>query len=141
MPCAVPAMESYDMGLAPGGRMRQEIYDDPHGLDAWDQRHRSRCFVHIANSQVWRTITDRQPPTVPPTAREYARAGIPWFDYYSEGSSAVEGAGVLSSLLSVAGLGAKKGDVPLPENETTDPQRIVELRKGLQKGQVREGRF
>ena len=26
------------MGLAPGGRMRQEIYDDPYGLDAWDQR-------------------------------------------------------------------------------------------------------
>ena len=24
------------MGLAPGGRMRQEIYDDPYGLDAWD---------------------------------------------------------------------------------------------------------
>ncbi len=26
------------MGLAPGGRMRQEICDDPCGLDAWDQR-------------------------------------------------------------------------------------------------------
>jgi len=38
------------MGLAPGGRMKQEIYEDPHGLDAWDQRHSSRCFVTIANS-------------------------------------------------------------------------------------------
>ena len=25
--------------------MKQDIYDDPHGLDAWDQRHSSRCFV------------------------------------------------------------------------------------------------
>lgn len=32
------------MGLAPGGRMKQEIYDDPYGLDAWDLRHGSRCF-------------------------------------------------------------------------------------------------
>ena len=29
------------LGLAPGGRMKQEIYDDPYGLDAWDQRHAS----------------------------------------------------------------------------------------------------
>ena len=28
-----------DMGLAPGGRMRQEVYADPHGLEDWDQRH------------------------------------------------------------------------------------------------------
>jgi len=39
------------MGLAPGGRMKQEVYQDPHGLDAWDQRHASRCFVTIANSK------------------------------------------------------------------------------------------
>jgi hypothetical protein len=26
-----------DMGLAPGGRMRQEIYSDPYGQEAWDQ--------------------------------------------------------------------------------------------------------
>src|SRR4051794_11980884 len=39
-----------DMGLAPGGRMKQEIYTDPFGLDDWDQTQRSRCFVHIANS-------------------------------------------------------------------------------------------
>ena len=33
------------MGLAPGGRMKQKIYDDPYGLYAWDQRHVNRCFV------------------------------------------------------------------------------------------------
>ena len=49
------------MGLAPGGRMRQEIYDDPYGLDAWDQRHASRCFVSIVNSRQWRAITGRTP--------------------------------------------------------------------------------
>ena len=35
-----------DMGLAPGGRMRQEIYEDPYGLDAWDLRQSQSllCF-------------------------------------------------------------------------------------------------
>ncbi len=60
-----------DMGLAPGGRMKQEIYDDPYGLDAWDQRHSSRCFVTIANSAVWTAVTGERPPTEPPTAKEY----------------------------------------------------------------------
>ncbi len=60
-----------DMGLAPGGRMRQEIYDGPYGLDAWDQRHSSRCFVTIANSAVWTEVTGERPPIEPPTAKEY----------------------------------------------------------------------
>ena len=45
---AYSPVQSESMGLAPGGRMRQEIYDDPYGLDAWDHRHASRCFVTIA---------------------------------------------------------------------------------------------
>ena len=44
--------------------MRQEIYDDPFGLDAWDQRHCSRCFITIANSAVWTAVTGERPPTV-----------------------------------------------------------------------------
>ena len=51
-------MAEPDMGLAPGGRIKQEIYDDPYGLDAWDQRHYSRCFVTIANSVAWAKIYD-----------------------------------------------------------------------------------
>jgi len=38
-------------------------------------------------------------------------------------------------------MGADKGEVPLPENETVAPAHIVEARRGLKKGQVREGRF
>jgi len=129
-----------DMGLAPGGRMRQEIYDDPFKLSDWDQEHAARCFVHISNSQVWRSITSEDPPTTPLTAAEYARHHIPWFDYYSE-RRAVEGSGVLNRLKSVMQFGKEKGDVPLADNESIDVDKIVMLRKGLTKGQVREGRF
>ena len=38
-------------------------------------------------------------------------------------------------------MGKEKKDNPLPENESVAPERIVELRKGLKRGQVREGVF
>lgn len=132
---------SLAMGLAPGGRMRQEIYDDPHSLDVWDTRHRSRCFVHLVNSLVWRAITDEDPPTVPPTAKEYTEAGLPWFDYYGGDREALEGGEELRKLKSVLQLGKEKGEVPLPENESVTPERVIQLRRGLRKDQVREGRF
>jgi hypothetical protein len=136
---AAPA--AFDMGLAPGGRMRQEIFDDPYALADWDQDRTSRCFVHLANSLIWRQITGHQPPTVPPTAREYSQAGLPWFEYYDDGLSAVEGSDILRGLKSVLGMGKKRGDVPLPENQSVEGMSLIELRKGLKHGQVREGRF
>jgi len=114
------------MGLAPGGRMRQHIYDDEHGLDAWDQANGSRCFVAIANSLSWRAITGEALPSLPPTARDYAKAKLPWFDYYAE-SPAVDGASALQNLLSVVGIGKKKRETPLPENESADASVVVPL--------------
>jgi hypothetical protein len=132
------APASADMGLAPGGRMRQEIYDDPYELSDWDLRHGSRCFVHLANALVWRAITGEDPPTTPPTAAEYTRAGLPWFEYYGGDQGALDGAGPLKSLLSVLQMGKKKGDVPLPENTSVGPTNVVKLGKT---GVVREGTF
>ena len=80
------------------------------------------------------------PPTVPPTSSEYTKAGLPWFDYYSD-SKAVEGSEKLATVKSVAQLGKEKGDVPLPENQSVNVENVIKLRKGLKEGQVREGRF
>lgn len=136
-----PPCASLEMGLAPGGRMRQEIYDDPYKLSAWDTEHTSRCFVHIANSLVWRAVTGQQPLTVPSTAAEYTPHGLPWFEYYDDSATAIAGAKSLKGLKSVAQLGKEKGDVPLPENESIEPDNVAQLRKGLSPGQVREGTF
>lgn len=138
MEFAMPAPVCAAMGLAPGGRMRQEIYDDPYGFSDWDAEHSSRCFVHIANSMTWHQITGEWPPTAPPTARDYTQAGLPWFDYYADGHEALEGSSVLAKLKSVFQLGQEKGDVPLPENQPVNPAHIVHLRRGLAKHQVRE---
>ncbi len=121
--------------------MRQEIYEDPFKLGDWDIDQKSRCFVHLSNSLVWRSITGEAPPTAPFTAKEYNDSGLPWFDYHSDNSTAVKDSEKLKGLKSVIEMIKEKGDNPSPENESVDPGKIVELRKGLNKGLVREGVF
>jgi hypothetical protein len=137
----MPNMLKMDMGLAPGGRMRQEIYEDPFEFEDWDRSTSSRCFVHIANSLVWRAITGEAPPTVPPTAESYTRAGLPWFDYYSEGAEALEGSDILKQLKSVIQLGREKRETAVPESEPIRRERVVRLGDRRPRSQVREGRF
>jgi hypothetical protein len=140
-PMAAAAPAGMAMGLAPGGRMRQEIYTDRRPMEDWELRVTGRCFVHIANSLVWRQITRTDPPTVPPTSQEYTRAGLPWFELYDERQTPVDGSGILAGLRSILQLGKEKGEVPLPENEPVDPANVVHLRQGLRENQVREGVF
>ena len=99
-----------EMGLAPGGMMRQEIYEDDYGFDAWDTSVRSRCFVHILNSVQFLNVTGAQPPSEPPSALDYTKAGLPWFDYYDGELMALEGAKKLAGLDSVAVKKLKKGE-------------------------------
>ncbi len=139
---ASASMAHPDMGLAPGGRMRQEIYEDEFELEDWDQRHRSRCFVHLTNSLVWRAITGEAPPTTPPTAREYTDAGLPWFDYYAADRKALEGSAILAELESVLEKAAREGRVGLPENEGVEGERVVAIReRGRERAGVRDGRW
>ncbi|MCC9609396.1 hypothetical protein LOC68_05420 [Blastopirellula sp. JC732] len=130
-----------DMGLAPGGMMRQEVYDDPYDFTDWQTAVSSRCFVHLCNSMVWQSITNSPPPHPAPTAKSYSQAGLPWFEYYDDSKSALNGSGVLAQLQSIAQKSAAKGEVVLPENATATPEKIVEYRTGLRQGQVREGNF
>ena len=90
------------MGVAPGGRMAQQIYRDIYGLDAWDRKRGTRCFVTLANSRQWVAITGERPPTEPPAAEEYARAGLPWFLHYDRDRDVLEGAERLGALKTVA---------------------------------------
>lgn len=134
-------VEGLDLGLAPGGRMKQEIYDDRHSLDVWDTRASSRCFVHIANSLAWRAVTGEEPPTTPLTAREYEKTGLPWFDHYGGDRTALEGAAALAELKTVKEMGEEKGEHPLPENETVEDQLVINLGGDSDGRPVREGPF
>ncbi len=105
------------MGFAPGGRMKQQIHEDPHDFSVWDLNHVSRCFVHIANSISWRAITGEAPPTIPPTARQYSDAGLPWFHHYQPDAEVLEGSEKLKGMKSVLDIWDGEGKSPLPENE------------------------
>lgn len=126
--CSVPppgevAAEVASMGLAPGGLMEQEIYEDDHGIRAWDTTTSSRCFVHLLNSQQFLSATGQVPPTMPPTAAEYAAAGLPWFAYYGGDQAALQGAKKLARLHSVAAKSWQEG-TPLAGNQPAQPKVV-----------------
>lgn len=125
------------MGLAPRGRMKQGIYRNIYPLEDWATEQGLRCFVHIANSETWMAITGEKLPTVPPTAKDYTEAGLPWFDYYGGDLEAMEGSKTLGAMKSAAQLGQEKGEVSLPGNESVEPVRIIRLTN--QPRRVREG--
>lgn len=124
-----------DMGLAPGGLMHQEIYEDEYGIDAWDQANGARCFIHLANSSMYQAITGHHPPQKPPTTGDYTRAGLPWFDYYSD-AKALPGSRLLGNLTSIAAKVIEKGKRPLADNSPVQPGVIKTLGKART---VREG--
>ena len=126
------------MGLAPGGLMRQQIYEDEYGLDAWEPSARSRCFVHILNSVDFLRGTGAEPPTEPPTARVYSDAGMPWLEYYAADRQALASARKLAGLDSVASARLKRGDGILAGNEPIGTPHVIHL--GSHSG-VREGQF
>ncbi len=117
--------------------MRQEIYEDEYGIDAWDQEHGFRCFIHLANSGQYQAITGHQPPHKPSTARDYTSAGLPWFDYYDD-SKALPGSDALSKLTSVAAKIIEKGKGVLPDNDPVQPRIVKIVSKG---NLVRDGEF
>ena len=137
--CPAPAAGAA-MGLAAGGKMRQEISRDPYQPDEWDTDHGVRCFVHLCNSQAWQGITDQAPPTKPPVARDYANAGLPWYEHYSD-QPAVGGGALLKGIKSVLQIGKKKGETPLPDNASLVPKVVIGLGQVRMGDEVRTGDF
>ncbi len=132
-----------DMGLAAGGKMKQQVFEDPYDADDWDLTQRSRCFVHLANSLVWRAITKMEPPSTPRTAADYTSYGLPWFDYYTDDWKSLQGTGKLKGLKTVLEMGFQKGVQLLPENQSvsfkSDQVRVIGEQKRTKKGEVRAG--
>lgn len=92
------------MGLAPGGRMTQDIYPDPFRIDDWDITAADRVFVTLVHAKDWNKITGEPAPSQPPTAKEYAQADLPWFEYYGTDQQALPGSATLAGVKSVATL-------------------------------------
>ena len=128
--------EVAEMGIAPGGKITQEIYEDYYGLDAWDFSAGSRCFIHTVNSLRWQDLTGLAMPSKPVTAKQYKEAGIPWFEYYGEDKQALKGSSILNKLKSIGAMRPKEEPVML-----VDSGSIGNVIKVVHRGQVSSGEF
>jgi hypothetical protein len=131
-------MESAAMGLGAGGTMRQEIFEDLYDFSDWDLSMNSRCFIHLCNSFMWRQVTGSNPPHLPFTTKQYRRAGVPWFDFYRDDLSPVSGSAVLDKVKSVFALGQTKGEKPLIDNSSMEPEVVVQYGNARRPDEARE---
>ena len=88
---------------------------------------------------MWRDFTGEDAPHKPPTAADYTRAGLPWFDYYGE-SPSLEGSAILRGLKTILQMGAKK-ERPLAENEGVAGEKVLVIRRPRNSAEVRDGTF
>lgn len=72
------------MALGAGGAIKQKIYPDPYGLEAWDQKNFGLVWVHILNSKQYEEVTGLKAPATPIDAQTYTQHGFPWFELYDE---------------------------------------------------------
>ena len=72
--------------------------------------------------------------------QQYTEYGLPWFDLYGDSANAVSGSFVLDGLKGIAKV-AKRKRHTLDDNASVTGERVIALRRGLAKGQVREGSF
>ena len=126
------------MGLGAGGKINQEILEDPWDAEDWDTSQHSRCFVHLCLAMEWEIIAGEAPPHQPFTAKEYAKQGIPWFDYYQDELGAVEGSEVLANLKTVQSLGKKKQDPSIPKDTPVSVGEVHSLGSEMPEGMVVE---
>jgi hypothetical protein len=123
------------MGIGAGGTMAQQIIEDPYGYTEWDRNNHTRCFVHLANSLVWRQITNAQPPASPATADMYRRYGVPWFDYYDDQAVSVGATQKLKNVKSVKEMTAETGIPMLPNNFSVSVGTVIPVKSS----KVRDG--
>jgi hypothetical protein len=109
-----------EMGLGAGGRMKQKIYPDEHGIDTWDAGNYGRAYVHIVNSMMYREITGQEPPPTPVTAKLYAERGYPWFDLYDESKADIDAPENLQNVKSIKEMDAGKGFTPQQDDDSVD---------------------
>ncbi|HEV2758680.1 MAG TPA: hypothetical protein VGV86_03835 [Acidimicrobiales bacterium] len=93
------------MGLGAGGKIRQRLYVDPHGVETWDVDRSRQAVVHILNSMQFRAVTGEDPPPTPVDARTYTEHGLPWFTLYDEHQEALPATDRLRRVRSIGELG------------------------------------
>lgn len=129
--CCYSLSERSPMGLAAGGKMRQEIYPDPYNLEDWDFSAAERVFVTLLHAKDWLGITGEAALDMPPTAKEYTKAGLPWYEYYGKDQAALPGGEKLADVKSVASIFKKMTGANLPGSEDISVGKPIAVGPGV----------
>jgi hypothetical protein len=108
------------MGLGAGGKIRQKIYPDPYGLDAWNQEKFGSVFVHIINVEQYRELTGKAPPPTSVSAGSYTEHGFPWFELYDEKMDAIGGSEALSRVKTISQQDVATGSKNVQDDATVE---------------------
>lgn len=79
------------MGIAAGGLIEQTIIRDSHLPTRWERDCGTIFNVQILNSECFREVVGTAPPSTPITATTYAEHGLPYFKFWDEKTSGVQG--------------------------------------------------
>jgi hypothetical protein len=114
------------MGLGAGGRMRQEIYADDHGIDTWEPDPADRARIDLVDALAFEAITGLEAPPPVVDAATYTRFGLPWFDVIDPTGRDIAAAERLRSVRSIADLEGRRDEpLPIPEAQVV---RLLRLR-------------
>ncbi|KAL9653432.1 hypothetical protein ABK040_002068 [Willaertia magna] len=131
-----------ELGIAAGGKIKQQIVEDPYGPEFWDLNSKSRVFVHIVNSEMYRLITGENPPETPISAKTYSSYGYPWFDWYNENVKSVQKSTILEQVKSVSQVDQQKYAWPIQDNSTCNINNVKVIKSNYNpysKNSVRDG--
>jgi len=91
-----------EMGIAAGGKMKQNIYADDEGnVGRYNVKKATRVFVNLANGNMWRRITGKELPESPLNPQIYKNYGYPWFSLYDDGMDDVNASAELAGVKSI----------------------------------------
>jgi len=110
------------IGLGAGGTVRQRVYADPHGIDAWNPGDRISMEVRLVGAAEFTKLTGEQAPPTPVDAGTYTSHGLPWFELYDDAAadlaptSAMEG---IRSVDRISGEAPADPSIDIPASQVT----------------------
>ena len=126
-----PLSENAALGVAPGGLIKQCILEDTNPATIWE-RDRTVCFnVQILNSDMFRQVTGKPPPSTPVSAKTYRDHGLPFYKIYGEQSTMH---GDFDGIKSVKGLDKIKNENGKRGNEGDGAAKANKQAKGSSVG-------
>lgn len=101
-----------EMGIAVGGRLIQDIYEDGYPRYIWNKSRTRLVNIQIFDSLTFEAVTHIVPPMTPITAQTYIDAGLPLFaieeevDRRLDGEENLKGVKSVSMMDEVVGIGS-----------------------------------